>query len=245
MKRGRLFSLVGAAAVMLAGCRVFGGGPVEVRYKVTLEVEQSGRVRSGSSVWSWTLSKAGAPLASAYNGKFEGEAVAVELADRGWLFAVLRGGDGDEGAMMLLPERLFGDIGRDARGETKQYPSDRVADLRDIASRVGERRVLDCRARANWCPLLVTFADIDNPESVSEIDPVGFNDGSGPPIRVRQIVVEIVDAPVTRGIKQRLPWLVSLGRERATLIPTPPRYLSEATPLRLLSPSAFATGLYR
>lgn len=241
------FALVGSAtAAILGGCGgLLGSGAPEVRYKVALEVEDGGRLVTGSSVWSWTLSKPTVGLASPYSGKFQGEAVAIELSGGRTLFAVLRGADGNEGAMPMLPERLFGDIGRDARGEPKQFPSDRVADLRDIASRQGERRILDCESQPNWCPMLVTFGDTSDPTSVRQVDPLAVERSLGEATALRRIVVEIVDEPVTRGIETKLPWLASVGRERATLIPNPPRYLSEATPIQLLAPSAFSTELYK
>lgn len=240
MTRRGLFGFLGSGAAA-----IFGFGAREVRYKVTLEVEDGGRLVTGSSVWSWTLRKPLVALASPYNGKFQGEAVAVELSGGRTLFAVLRGADGNEGAMQMLPERVFGDIGRAARGERKQFSSDRIADLRDIASRKGERRSLDCEGEPNWCPMLVTFGDSNDPVTVRQVDPLALEKSFGPSVKLRHIIVEIVDEPVTRTIETKLGWLAAVGRERATFIPNPPRRLRDCMPIQLLGSSAFSTELYK
>lgn len=244
-----VFGLLGiGAAAIVGGCGLLGLGSPEVRYKIAVEVDDGGTLRTGYSVWSWKLSKPTVALASPYNGKFHGEAVAVELSGGRTLFALLHGADGDEGAAKMLPERLFGDIGRDGRGEPKRFSSDRIADLRDIASRKGERREIDFGSRPNWWPMLVTFDDSNDPASVRQVDPLALEKTFGPSVKLRRIVVEIVDEPVTRTIETKLEWLAAVGRQRGTLIPNPvpnrPRYLSEVTPIQLLGPDAFSTELY-
>ena len=191
----------------LSGCG-FLGSP-EVHYKVTVEVDDGAVVRSGASVWSWTLSRPTIALASAYNGEFEGEAVAIDLHDGRTLFAILRGSRGDEGAVQMIPERLFGDTGRAIGGEPKQFGGDRVKDLRDIASRKGERRELDCKVQPDLCPMFVTFRDIERPLTVTAVDPQALDKSFGPGVRLRRVLIEVTDEPVTRGIEKRLEWLPS------------------------------------
>lgn len=202
-----------AAPVLLAliaslgtgGCGLVMG--TEVRYKVTVEVQDGTALRKGSSVWSWRLSRPAAALATPYNGKFQGEAVAVEIGTGNILFAVLRGAAGDEGAASMLPERLFGDIGRVSAGERPLHSPDRIADLKDIASRQGEQRTLDCGRRPEWCPMLITFADTGAPETVSQVDAANLETAFGPHVRLKRISVEVTHEPVTRGIERKLPWL--------------------------------------
>lgn len=206
MARRGVIGLVAGLAAVLGSCGLL-GGPAEVRYRVTVEVIDNGIVRSGSSVWSWQLNEADLPLATAYDGKLRGEAVAVDMSGGRTLFAILRGADGQSGMAELLPERLFGDIGRASRGEETQFSPDRVADLRDIASREGEAATLDCAAHPGWCPMLVSFADIDNPASVKQVQPGNLAATFGPGVRLKAITVEITDDPVTSGIEKRLGWI--------------------------------------
>ncbi len=208
MPRRGVLGLLGA----LAGSIAIGGcgwlrGDAEVRYRVAVLVDDNGITRSGSSVWSRTLKKPTVALVSAYDGEFRGEAVAVDLPGGRTLFAILRGADAESGMAELLPERLFGDTGRVARGEPRKFVPDRVADLRDIASRVGETATLDCTEHPDWCPMLVTFADESNPASVKRVEPSNLAAQFGPGTRLWGITVEITDDPVTSGIEERLGWL--------------------------------------
>lgn len=198
----RTVLLTALTAPLLAAC----GNSAEVRYRVSVEVKEGNTHRSGSSVWSWKLNEPSAALATPYSGRFRGEAVAVPLSGGRTLYALLRDWDGNEGMPMLIPERLFGDLGRGIRGEKTKFRSDRVADLRDIASRVGERQVLDCAGGAEECPLLVIFERAGDPSSAKRIDPA--TPASMPPdISSASVVVEITDDPVTTGIGRELPWL--------------------------------------
>jgi len=144
-------------------------------------------------------------LGKPYGGQFRGEAVAVDLSGGRTLFAILRGQDGDQGSAKLLPERFFGDIWRDATGQPKRFGSDRIADLYDIASRVGERRVIDCTLQPGWCPMLVRFADPDDPKSVAQVDPEDLEASFGAGVKLHRMTVEITDEPVTTGLSARLP----------------------------------------
>jgi hypothetical protein len=204
--RGLFPLLTATSAALLASCGLLRGG-AEVHYKVTVEVFENGRVRSGSSVWSWRLSKPDVARAAPYDGKLRGEAVAVDLDDGRTLFAILRGADGETGMAELLPERLFGDIGRSVNGRQTRFNSDRVADLRDIASRTGETAVLDCARHPAWCPMLVTFGDLRDPLSVEPVDPGDLATAFGPGHVLKRISVEITDENPGTGIAKRLPWL--------------------------------------
>ena len=136
----RLSSLLvtSISTLILSSCGIPGAS--EVRYKVTVEVSVGGAIRSGSSVWSWKLAKPAVALGSPHNGEFRGEAVQVALGEGRMLFAILRGNDGDRSMARLLPERLFGDVGRSARGEATRFKGNRLKDLRHIASNVGDQR---------------------------------------------------------------------------------------------------------
>lgn len=92
MKRGPFIGLLlaGSALLVMAGCGKDVRDSAYVRCRVTVEVEDSGVTQKASSVWSWPLSRPATALASSYNGKFVGEAVAVDLSDGPTLFALLR-----------------------------------------------------------------------------------------------------------------------------------------------------------
>jgi hypothetical protein len=56
-------------------------------------------------------------------------------------------------------------------------------------------------------PDLVTFADINDPKSVIEVDPNDLQTTLGPNISWNEITLEMTDEPVTMGIVQKLPWI--------------------------------------
>lgn len=195
----------------LSGCSLLRGNP-EVHYKVTVEVNANGAVKTGSSVWSWRLSEPVLPLASAYEGKFRGEAVAVDLGNGRNLFAILVGADGDEGMAPMLPERFFGDIGRSARNESSRFHTDRIADLRNISSRTGETVTLDCSGEPGWCPMLVTFRNITDPKTLERVVAADLGVALGSGITLRGITAQITDEPVTTGIERKLGWLADVNQ---------------------------------
>jgi hypothetical protein len=144
-------------AFALSAC----GTAPEVHYRMTIEVDTPEGLKTGSSVWAWRIAKGG--LGNPYSGRFRGQAITVDLGERGTLFGLLLGcGAGGEpvtGAMQLLPERVFGDLGRGIRGEAKRH-QDRISDVSDISRRVGAIAEIDCSqsgTTAASCPLLVTF----------------------------------------------------------------------------------------
>jgi len=231
----------------MAGLSLFLGAcdnSAEVRYKVTVEVEDRGTARSGSSVMSFKLIKPDVALVSPYNAEFKGEAVAVELANGQVLFALLKDEKGNLGTVQMWPEKVFDDLGSG---------SERIRNIRRIASNEGLSRELprffpaisDSREPFVNYPLLVRFRDIDRPESVEAVAPDALDKAFGAGVKLKRISVQITDEPVTEGIKQRLPWLEDVGRVRSTFIPNPPRYMRDATPIQLVSSSDFTTELYK
>jgi hypothetical protein len=59
----------------------------------------------------------------------------------------------------------------------------------------------------NDLPDLVTFADVNNPNTVIEVDPDNLQRTLGPGISWSDITLESTDEPVTTGIVAKLPWI--------------------------------------
>ena len=225
---------------MLGAC----SNAAEVRYKVSVEVDENGAQRSGSSVMSFKLMKPTVALASPYDAKFKGEAVAVELGNGQTLFALLKNENGEPTAFPMVPENLFRDL---------TTGSERIRNIRQIASNVGLARELprvgprisDSRDPFVQYPLLVRFRDPDRPESVEAVRPDALDEAFGAGVKLKRIMVQITDEPVTDTMKKRLPWLEDVGRLRGSLIPNPPRLLKDAAPVQLVSSGDFTTELYK
>lgn len=239
MKRVPWAALAGSA-LLAAACT----NPSEVRYKVSVEVDDNGTTRSGSSVWSFKLSKPTLALASPYDAAFKGEAVAVDLDNGNVLFALLIDEEGNEATGKMWPEHLFKDL---------SSGSERVRNIRRIGSHHGVVRELPryfpaisaSREPMVQYPMLVRFRSPDRPESLEAVDPEALSAAFGSGVKLKRFTVQITDEPVTVGIKKRLPWLEQIGRQRGTLIPNPPRLLKDGKPVQYVSPSDFTTELYK
>ena len=220
------------------------GNSAEIRYKVTVEVDDNGAHRSGSSVMSFRVSKPTVALASPYDAKFRGEAVAVELGNRQVLFALLKDEDGLMSTVPMWPEQIFDEL---------TTGSERVRNIRQIASHEGLVReiprfgptISDSRKPFVQYPLLVRFQNLDRPESLEAVAPDALDQAFGPGVKLKRITLQITEDPVTEGIKTRLPWLEDVGRVRGTLIPRPPRRMADSVPVQLVGSSDFTTELYK
>jgi hypothetical protein len=196
-RRLAIGGLLLVSSLAVCGCN----RPVEVRYRVTVEVDDGGTVRTGSGVWSFALEKSALPLASPYNSRFRGEAIPVDLPGRGTLFALVDG-------VRMYPENLFGDMGRSRTGPPRY--SDRIEDLRHIQTMIGVRADLVC-VNPPWlgvrCPTLARFGDIRLPVTVEEVDPGNLTASFGPKVRLKRVSIQITDDPITTGIQKIIPWL--------------------------------------
>ncbi len=193
-RRGVLGLLAGGAAALLSGCGLFGGN--SYRFRMTVEVDTPQGLRTGSSVYQVSAYNTGSilPDAAKRDWQIKGEAVAVDLPGGRTLFALLRTGAHFTDMMGLSMNSLHPDF------EGTGY--DVVGVAGDLAS--GDYPGPAEVAPADY-PLLVTFRDMQDPTSVTRVDPANLAASFGPGVRLKRIVVEVTDDDVTSGIEKRLP----------------------------------------
>src|SRR5207244_3119041 len=104
MKIMLIAGLALGALMVLTSC----SRPTEVRYKVSVELEENGQFRTGSSVWLWRIRRPTLALASPYDTEFRGEAVQVPLAQHPDVFALLINAEAETHYAPLRVEHLFG-----------------------------------------------------------------------------------------------------------------------------------------
>lgn len=125
---------------------------------------------------------------------FSGEAVAVEVAEGEWLFALLH----PYPAILIHPTRpdLFGDTPqRDYRNWMPDIPNET-----DPVAMPEE-----------YWPRFVTFTDINNPVTVVGVDPSDLSASFGEGVRLVEVTLEVTEDEVDfRGISSALLWLESL-----------------------------------
>ncbi len=235
MRRTARLLVFAAVAALTAGC---GPSSAEVRYRVTVDIDDNGVTRSGSSVWSASVRRPTLALGSRYDSSFQGEAVAVELKDGRHAFALLVAGNGSDYAS-AVPLILFGDATRQRHGQPRKFvPSDHVLDMQDVAARVGELARIDCRETPMSCPMLVTFADQHDPKSVmSLVDEAGVSKDDR--VVVTRIAVEITDAAVTDQIR---PILSRIGIQKDRSLDNEFHATTSPTLAQRLNYSAFRRG---
>jgi hypothetical protein len=180
--------LISLAAVGLVGC---GGNSWHQKLTVTVNTPL-GEV-SGSSVSEVQLTLAEDALWTtsgyAYGASHSGEAVVVEVAPSKYLFAVL-----EENQKILALKLIAGD---------RAWGQPEKADLEKVEAHRGPVTLSSIDY-----PLLVTFANINDPKSVMEVKPDKLVESFGPGFALKSITLEITDEVVTKGQTEKvLPWL--------------------------------------
>lgn len=184
------------ALLNLAGC-----GGVSWNSKMTVTVEIDGRQYSGSGVVKAKPYNAG-PLTQGdgFIARYCGEAVIVNLDERGYLFALWHKPPNPLDAAFM-------------RGSFSYAPE------RDGSQSISRRRTKAWREFAKrdhvetlspeQLPLMVRFKNISDPDSVLVIDSIDtFEKALGPTARVTQVTVERTSESVSEGnLKQVIPWI--------------------------------------
>ena len=203
-RRGVLGMLVGGAAALLSGCGLLGGNN-SYRFKMTVEVETSEGLKTGSSVYEVLAFKTSELITggTSSDSTLKGEAVAVDVPGGRTLFALLKTVNTsrhDDLAYMSM------------RTLDPAFNYNRVESTNRISAGDGIKSPND--VPATDYPMLVTFGDIDDPKSVQRVDPASLAASFGPGIRLKRITVEVTDDDVATGIEKRLRWLDHLEQYR-------------------------------
>lgn len=166
---------------------------------------------------------------------FRGEAVVVELPSRRYLFALVKNAE-------FEPLKVFG--AEKLPNYTPWATDTLLPAAREVTEHYGQTRTLT----PEQYPMLVTFNDINDPASVTRVDPANLEKSFGKGYSINAITMTITDEPVTEGkVEKVLGWLEEAGRARPTLIPNPPRLRKDATDpeMQYLTVGSFSTELYK
>lgn len=197
---------LGIASVLV--CEAAANPVYTYRYRLTLELEAEGQARVGSSVVevqtyrnpSWSLQ----PFET--REKMTGEATLVDLGRGRVLVALLSGveqeavghGKRKRGWVGFAPTGLLGRLfGIDydwVKGENKG--------LAQLVLVRGKKAI-----ELHQLPTLVSFRDVDDPKSMFIVDRDDFASALGADVRFKGASIEILDADITQGLEEKLPWL--------------------------------------
>lgn len=190
-------SLIVVAA--LSGCDMLGFHEWQWRQKLTVSVMTPEGLKSGSSVTSariefppkWT---GVGDAAGTQRGGVTGEAVALDLGEGRYLFALLQGYTEWTAYTAFFPE-----LEGKALLKKEKFPY-----LDQMVASTGQSRDVP---RKHY-PLLVTFDEINDPASVRRVNPGDLAATFGPGYRLNAITLSITEEPVTAGpVNALLPWL--------------------------------------
>ena len=238
--------LCGAGLVAMAGCSAF--EPSEtLRFRITVEIDTPLGVRSGSSVWELTITDIAIGFTQSED-QFRGEAVAVKLPNEQTVFALLISEYGQQD----YPKYLI-------REWLKTYPDYSDIDNKNFLSafpnwtaveaswEVPRKFDFDCETGPNCkdggYPMFVTFKDINDPATVTKVDPDDFEASFGERYRLKSVTVTATNKPITTGFHIRYK---SIAYHRKTFKPNPSDFLSESSEndLRTLDVGSFSTEIW-
>ena len=192
-------AMVALMSVCLVGC----GRSENYRYKLTLAVNTPDGVKRGSSVVEVLFYDVSFPERGTMH-KLSGEALYLDL------------GPGKRPLIALLTSQLHPKYGKDRRWSGDGGPDDNLlsrlygvmpsASILDYRSQIARMRGAH-KITADDLPDLVTFADINDPGSVIEVDPNDLEGALGANVSWNEITLESTDEPITKGIEQKLMWI--------------------------------------
>jgi hypothetical protein len=194
-----------AMALALAGC----GRTESYRYKLTLAVNTPEGVKRGSSVVEVLFYDVSFPERGTMH-KLRGEALYLDLGPEARpLIALLTSRRQPKYA------KSYTEYQKAIRWTLDAGPGDNIlaelygprsADLMDDVARIAHLRGAR-KINPNDLPDLVTFADVNDPKTVIEVDPNDLQAALGPNITWNEITLESTDEPVSKGIELKLPWI--------------------------------------
>jgi hypothetical protein len=194
-------ALIGAG-LMLSQC---GEPSATVRYRVIATAEVDGQRVEGSTVMEANFRHLEHSLIGAGGAtKLYGEALILDLKGRGTVFILPVE---HQRKTVLAQIYEFGiPLTFGVRNSIGVMKDEDFARLRQAKGRKPfSFALIDTPTRL---PAFVAFKDEKIPNTIYEVDPLHM-DSAFPGVRFISLDIEITDAPVTKVLKQRLPWLAS------------------------------------
>ena len=221
--RTRLFStfyltvaVAVAVALPLAACSDLLGFKTlpTYRYQVTVEVNTPEGLRRGSSVIQVETHRGPGWAPDKYPASWNvsGDAVTVDLGQRGKLFMALRLGVSSES---WAPEAMLSLIPPvDYRAAPEG--DDRLIEIQHVLALKGWHCIKGCQGEAEYktrrnggMPLFLAFSNLADPASVRLLKPDQIGQVFGRDVTLRAIKLMVTSKPVTRTAVANLPWLAN------------------------------------
>lgn len=184
------------------------------RYRITLEVEDNGKARAGSSVIETSATPQPKILPEVQaKVRVSGQAVVIDLGEGRKLFALLRLDDERKKKNETFVELAADVFDPESYGWSRWIEVSKMRGTKDLTNAE--------------IPLLVRFRDLEDPMTVERVDPGDLSAHFGPGVYLKRATLELVDpgfwplnwmglsgTPLTTGIDDVLPWLNNLDAYR-------------------------------
>jgi hypothetical protein len=204
MKRLLTFAIV--ASVVLAGTIFLWLHfyEIHVRYRLTVEVQDGGQIRTGSSVIDLVYPRAPEGIDGIAVGRhvIAGYAPTVDLGKKGMLFLTFRSTDRSSSQWIERNKQIvcpFDDVGclpfaaYDKLGTTIGIAAvEQKVALDDLFSQRGPREVPFI-----VLPELLRLADIHDVNTRRSVLPNGLSGSFGPGVALKRVIVQLTDDPIT------------------------------------------------
>ncbi|HEY1748499.1 MAG TPA: hypothetical protein VGG11_17255 [Xanthobacteraceae bacterium] len=215
-----VFGVLVGLVVLAVGYVLLGFYNIHVRYRLTVEVQDGDQIKTGSSVIdaSYTIE----PDYISWSGpdtyvRIEGYAPTVDLGEKGLLFLTFA----DSRTGLAPAERrklvfcLFTDIGclpfvaYDKPGTTvvNRPFSERKAELTELLRQGGPRDVPFV-----LLPKMAQFQDANDPNKLVPVPPDDLTASFGPGVRLKRVILQLTDDPVTPRPQTWPQWLTESGQ---------------------------------
>jgi hypothetical protein len=195
-------ALIGAMLVGVTSCRA--GESLSYRYKLTIEVETPGGLRTAYRVIEVQFygTMKGFEALSGGSVKARGQAVALDLPNGKTLFVLLSSATSADWAGYVhrrqFPKQSIdfpsaAEYSKALMSDRTVFPVERWVEMPNDSKR-------------DDYPMLVTFKDANDPATVQLVDPDDLAASFGAGYRLRGLTVQVTDEAVTTGIEKMLPW---------------------------------------
>lgn len=199
---------LGVLSLFLSSCDLFAPLTDEsYRFRMIVEVETPDGLRAGSSVYEVTAGNRTAllPDMADRHKNLRGEAVTVDLPGGRMLFALLETPNWQRDDLT--------EMSMDALDPA--YNNDWVQSAERISD--SGRGISPAEVEPENYPYLVTFRNLNDPQSVERINPANLAERFGDGVRLNRIWVELTEDAVTTEIDRKLNWL---STHQGTLVPS-------------------------
>ena len=185
------------------------------RYRLSVSIESSGQIYTGSGVYQvseWRVSQF-LPEVRTRETRIRGEAIFIDLETSNLV-------------VTLTSARKYrqSSVGLSELSQKAFLSANLATDFTEIP----ELRNIKTEVEPNWLPVLVAFENVQDPQSYHIVPPSGSSYFNG---RVIFVEVELTGYEITTGIRDHLPFLNTMDRDKplsGDILPSPTDWLSSS-----------------